>query len=182
MKCTVEKGHAEEAIIGKAKRTRYADRNGDARPIGTEPIPVGQCRRESSARHSQSFAAGARDRDRRNRTVKRGLSRSSCRWTARSWPKASSRWSPALPEHWISKWCYFAPTISRTTLMPGDDGYYAVNYDELIARVRDEAKEYLDKKMAEVKKLGRGEGLGGRQRRISPATRSSLWATRRRTA
>jgi len=35
-----------------------------------------------------------------------------------------------------------------------DDGYYAVNYDELIASVRDEAKEYLDKKVAEVKKLG----------------------------
>ncbi|MBM2804157.1 MAG: Universal stress protein [Deltaproteobacteria bacterium] len=36
----------------------------------------------------------------------------------------------------------------------GDDGYYAVNYDELIAGVRDEAKEYLDKKVADVKKLG----------------------------
>lgn len=34
-----------------------------------------------------------------------------------------------------------------------DDGYM-VNYDELIASVRDEAKEYLDKKVAEVKKLG----------------------------
>jgi nucleotide-binding universal stress UspA family protein len=36
----------------------------------------------------------------------------------------------------------------------GDDGYYAVNYDDLIAAVRDEALEYLDKKVAEVKKLG----------------------------
>ena len=36
----------------------------------------------------------------------------------------------------------------------GDDGYYAVNYDELISGVRDEAKEYLDKKVDEVKKLG----------------------------
>jgi nucleotide-binding universal stress UspA family protein len=36
----------------------------------------------------------------------------------------------------------------------GDDGYYAVNYDDLIAGVRDEAKEYLEKKVAEVKKLG----------------------------
>jgi len=36
----------------------------------------------------------------------------------------------------------------------GEDGAYAVNYDELIAGVRDEAKEYLDKKVAEVKKLG----------------------------
>jgi len=35
-----------------------------------------------------------------------------------------------------------------------DDGYYAVNYDELIAGVRDEAKEYLDKKVAEMKTLG----------------------------
>jgi nucleotide-binding universal stress UspA family protein len=35
-----------------------------------------------------------------------------------------------------------------------DDGYYAVNYDELIASVRDEASEYLDKKVAEMKKLG----------------------------
>ena len=36
----------------------------------------------------------------------------------------------------------------------GDDGYYAVNYDELIAGVRDEAKEYLDKQVEAVKKLG----------------------------
>jgi len=35
----------------------------------------------------------------------------------------------------------------------GDDGYM-VNYDELIDSVRDEAKEYLDKKVAEVTKLG----------------------------
>ena len=35
----------------------------------------------------------------------------------------------------------------------GDDGYMA-NYDELIDSVRDEAKEYLDKQVAEVKKLG----------------------------
>ncbi|HZD39877.1 MAG TPA: universal stress protein [Terriglobales bacterium] len=36
----------------------------------------------------------------------------------------------------------------------GDDGYYAVNYDELIASVRSEADDYLAKKVAEVKKLG----------------------------
>ncbi|HMA79836.1 MAG TPA: universal stress protein [Candidatus Binatia bacterium] len=36
----------------------------------------------------------------------------------------------------------------------GDDGYYAVNYDELISSVRDEANEYLAKKVVEVKKLG----------------------------
>lgn len=35
-----------------------------------------------------------------------------------------------------------------------DDGYYAVNYDELIAGVRDEANEYLDKKVAEMKQRG----------------------------
>ncbi|MGZ8443770.1 MAG: universal stress protein [Candidatus Binatia bacterium] len=35
----------------------------------------------------------------------------------------------------------------------GDDGYM-VNYDELIDSVRDEAKEYLDKKVAEVTKHG----------------------------
>jgi nucleotide-binding universal stress UspA family protein len=35
----------------------------------------------------------------------------------------------------------------------GDEGY-AVNYDELVSGVRDEAKEYLKKKGAEVKKLG----------------------------
>ena len=35
----------------------------------------------------------------------------------------------------------------------GDDGYM-VNYDELLASVRDEANEYLEKKVAEVKKLG----------------------------
>ena len=36
----------------------------------------------------------------------------------------------------------------------GDDGYYAVNYDDLITGVRDEANAYLAKKVAEIKKLG----------------------------
>jgi nucleotide-binding universal stress UspA family protein len=36
----------------------------------------------------------------------------------------------------------------------GDEGYYAGNFDELIASVREEAIEYLDKKVAELKKLG----------------------------
>lgn len=36
----------------------------------------------------------------------------------------------------------------------GDAGFYAGNYEELIAGVRDEAIEYLGKKAAEVKKLG----------------------------
>lgn len=36
----------------------------------------------------------------------------------------------------------------------GDEGSYAVNYDELIAGVRDEANEYLEKKATEVRKLG----------------------------
>jgi nucleotide-binding universal stress UspA family protein len=36
----------------------------------------------------------------------------------------------------------------------GNDGYYAVNYDELITSVRDEANEYLAKTVADVKKLG----------------------------
>jgi nucleotide-binding universal stress UspA family protein len=36
----------------------------------------------------------------------------------------------------------------------GNDSYYAVNYDDLIAGVRDEANEYLEKKVAEVKQLG----------------------------
>lgn len=36
----------------------------------------------------------------------------------------------------------------------GDEGFYAVNYDELIGAVRDEANEYLEKKAAEIKKLG----------------------------
>jgi nucleotide-binding universal stress UspA family protein len=35
----------------------------------------------------------------------------------------------------------------------GDEGY-AVNYDELVSGVRDEASEYLDKKATELKKLG----------------------------
>jgi len=36
----------------------------------------------------------------------------------------------------------------------GADRYFAVNYDELIAGARDEANEYLEKKVADVKKLG----------------------------
>jgi nucleotide-binding universal stress UspA family protein len=36
----------------------------------------------------------------------------------------------------------------------GDEGFYAVNFDELMAGIRDEANEYLEKKVAEVKKLG----------------------------
>jgi nucleotide-binding universal stress UspA family protein len=50
-------------------------------------------------------------------------------------------------------------TLFRTFHIPynayaGDEGFYAVNYDELITAVRDEANEYLEKKAAEVKKLG----------------------------
>jgi nucleotide-binding universal stress UspA family protein len=36
----------------------------------------------------------------------------------------------------------------------GNEGLYAVDYDALISGVRDEANEYLEKKAAEVKKLG----------------------------
>jgi len=36
----------------------------------------------------------------------------------------------------------------------GDEGFYAGNYDELLASVRDEAKEYLEKKAGEIKRLG----------------------------
>jgi len=35
-----------------------------------------------------------------------------------------------------------------------DDGYYAVNYDDVISAVRDDTREYLDKKVAQLKKLG----------------------------
>jgi nucleotide-binding universal stress UspA family protein len=36
----------------------------------------------------------------------------------------------------------------------GDEGFYAGNYEELLNSVRDEAQEYLDKKAAELRKLG----------------------------
>jgi nucleotide-binding universal stress UspA family protein len=36
----------------------------------------------------------------------------------------------------------------------GDEGFYAGNYEELFAGVRDEAVEYLDKKAADLKRLG----------------------------
>ena len=36
----------------------------------------------------------------------------------------------------------------------GDDGFYAVNYDDLISAVRDETNDYLEKRVAEIKKLG----------------------------
>ncbi|TMB71199.1 MAG: universal stress protein [Deltaproteobacteria bacterium] len=36
----------------------------------------------------------------------------------------------------------------------GGDGYSVINFDELIAEIRDEAREYLEKKIAELKKLG----------------------------
>ena len=36
----------------------------------------------------------------------------------------------------------------------GDEGFYAGNYEELLAGVRDEAAEYLDKKAADLKRLG----------------------------
>jgi nucleotide-binding universal stress UspA family protein len=36
----------------------------------------------------------------------------------------------------------------------GDEGFYAANYEELLAGVRDEATQYLDKKAADLKKLG----------------------------
>jgi nucleotide-binding universal stress UspA family protein len=36
----------------------------------------------------------------------------------------------------------------------GDEGFYAVNFDELIAGLREETDEYLQKKVAEVQRLG----------------------------
>jgi nucleotide-binding universal stress UspA family protein len=36
----------------------------------------------------------------------------------------------------------------------GEDGYSAINFEELIAKIRDEAREYLEKKIAELKELG----------------------------
>lgn len=36
----------------------------------------------------------------------------------------------------------------------GDEGLYAVNYEELLAGLRDEAVEYLEKKAADLKRLG----------------------------
>jgi nucleotide-binding universal stress UspA family protein len=36
-------------------------------------------------------------------------------------------------------------------------GYYAVNHDELLAGIRDDARNYLEEKMAELKKQGIGE-------------------------
>ncbi|HEX2930387.1 MAG TPA: universal stress protein [Candidatus Binatia bacterium] len=36
----------------------------------------------------------------------------------------------------------------------GDEGFYAANYDELLASVRDDARVYLEKKTADLKKLG----------------------------
>ena len=36
----------------------------------------------------------------------------------------------------------------------GDEGLYAVNYEELLAGLRDEAAEYLEKKAADLKRIG----------------------------
>ncbi len=36
----------------------------------------------------------------------------------------------------------------------GEEGFYAGNYEEMLAGVRDEAAQYLDKKAAELKNLG----------------------------
>jgi hypothetical protein len=40
------------------------------------------------------------------------------------------------------------------TAYAADDGGYVVNYDELIAGVQEEATEYLNKKVADMKNLG----------------------------
>lgn len=45
---------------------------------------------------------------------------------------------------------YHLPTYAYTS----DEMYSAVDYDELIVSVRDEATQYLEKKVAEVRKLG----------------------------
>ena len=43
---------------------------------------------------------------------------------------------------------------SPYTAYAGGEGFYAVNYDELIASVRDEAQEYLQAKAGDLKRLG----------------------------
>jgi nucleotide-binding universal stress UspA family protein len=41
-----------------------------------------------------------------------------------------------------------------TSAYAGDEGFYAINYDEMITAMRDEAVEYLEKQTEAVKKMG----------------------------
>jgi nucleotide-binding universal stress UspA family protein len=47
-----------------------------------------------------------------------------------------------------------AYNIPYTSYAGGGDDYYAIDFNELIPAVRDEARDYLEKKTAELKKLG----------------------------
>jgi nucleotide-binding universal stress UspA family protein len=64
---------------------------------------------------------------------------------------------PAVAE--LAKILKLEVVLFRTYRIPynayaGDEGYYAVNYDDLLTGMREEAVDYLEKKTAAVKKMG----------------------------
>ena len=64
---------------------------------------------------------------------------------------------PAVAE--LAKTLKLAVVLFRAYNIPtsayaGGEGYYAVNYEELLTAMRDEAVDYLEKKTEAVKKLG----------------------------
>ena len=64
---------------------------------------------------------------------------------------------PAVAE--LAKTLKLAVVLFRAYNIPssayaGDEGYYAINYDEMLTAMRDEAVDYLEKKTEAVKKMG----------------------------
>jgi len=58
VKCTVEKGSAEEVIIEKAAAgQRHAYQYGHAWPFGDQPVAIGEYRRKGFARREQPSAS-----------------------------------------------------------------------------------------------------------------------------
>ena len=163
--CTVEKDRAEEAIIGKAgadggtliAMATHGRSGMDRFLLGSvaekvlrgsaNPLVLVRAKEEAKTSGEAPFEIDHRAAGRIGARRERDSA-------GRDHGQASS----------TSKWCSSAPTICRTTLTAATTRYM-VNYDELIDSVRDEAKEYLDKQVAEVKKLGVAKGVGAQQRR-----------------
>jgi len=63
VKCTIDKGRAEDVIIGRGEADRgNADRDGHPRPLGNEPLVIGKHRRKGFAWHSQPASSRKSDR------------------------------------------------------------------------------------------------------------------------
>ena len=154
VKCTIERGRAEEAIIEKAA----VDKNiliamATHGRSGLDRFLLGSVAEKvlrGSANPMLVVRATERDKAKREAGFKTII-------VPLDGSELAERVLPTAAE--MAKQLGLGLVLFRAYHIPynayaGEGGAYAVNYDELISAVRDEADEYLQKKVADVKALG----------------------------